>query len=145
LAAEPRSGDDLARLLMEKAAGDEKILFRLIDDDDIPGDGLGFHAQQAVEKMIKAVLAHNEISYDRTHNIAYLLNLLDGTSIPKPERAGDLPNLSPWAAELRYARQPEAVPDRAEMRSLVEQAKTWAEVQLVGLYDGPSGPDSPAG
>ena len=70
MAAEPRSGDDLARLLMEKAAGDEKILLRLIDEDDIPDDGLGFHAQQAVEKMIKAILAHNEIVYERTHNIA---------------------------------------------------------------------------
>jgi hypothetical protein len=122
LAAEPRSGDDLAQLLMEKAAGDESILFRLIDEDDIPDDGLGFHAQQAVEKMIKAVLAHNEVAYERTHNIAYLLTLLDGESIPKPDRAADLPNLSPWAAELRYARQPEAVPDRSEMRSLVEGA-----------------------
>lgn len=93
---------------MEKAAGDEKILLRLIDDEDIPDDGLGFHAQQAVEKMLKAVLAHNEVSYERTHNIAYLLTLLDGAGIPKPERAADLPNLSPWAAELRYARQPEA-------------------------------------
>lgn len=135
LVAEPRSGDDLAQLLMEKAAGDEKILLRLVDEDDIPDDGLGFHAQQAVEKMIKAVLAHNDVSYERTHNIAYLLTLLDGASIPKPGNAASLPNLSPWAAELRYARQPEAVPDRTEMRSLVEQTKTWAEAQLAGLYD----------
>ncbi|MET0306506.1 MAG: HEPN domain-containing protein [Solirubrobacterales bacterium] len=106
--AEPRSSDDLAQLLMEKAAGDEKILLRLIDDDDIPDDGLGFHAQQAVEKMIKAVLAHNDVSYERTHNIAYLLTLLDDASIPRPDNAANLPNLSPWAAELRYARQPEA-------------------------------------
>jgi HEPN domain-containing protein len=134
LAAEPRSGDDHALLLMEKAAGDEKILFRLIDEDDIPDDGLGFHAQQAVEKMIKAVLAHNEVSYERTHNIAYLLNLLDEASIPKPDRADDLPNLSPWAAELRYSRRPEGVPDRPEMRSLVEQTKAWAESQLEGVY-----------
>jgi HEPN domain len=125
LAAEPRSGSELAQLLMEKAAGDEKILFRLIDDEDIPDDGLGFHAQQAVEKMIKAVLAHHKVSYERTHNIAYLLTLLDGAGIPKPDRADDLPNLSPWAAELRYARQPEAVPNRQEMRSLVEQTKVW--------------------
>lgn len=134
LAAEPRSGDDLAQLLMEKAAGDEKILLRLIDDDDIPDDGLGFHAQQAVEKMIKAVLAHNDVSYERTHNIAYLITLLDSASIPKPDNAANLPNLSPWAAELRYVRQPEAVPDRAEMRSLVEQTKVWAKAQLAGLY-----------
>jgi hypothetical protein len=135
LVAKPRSGDDLAQLLMEKAAGDEKILLRLIDEDDIPDDGLGFHAQQAVEKMIKAVLAHNDVSYERTHNIAYLLTLLDNESIPKPGNAVSLPNLSPWAAELRYTRQPEAVPDRTEMRSLVEQTKVWAKAQLVGLYD----------
>lgn len=143
--AEPRSGDDHAQLLMEKAAGDEKILFRLIDEDDIPDDGLGFHAQQAVEKMIKAVLAQNEVTYERTHNIAYLLNLLDEASISKPDRANDLPNLSPWAAELRYSRSLGDVPDRPEMRSLVEQTKVWAEGQLTGLYDGPSGPDSSAG
>jgi HEPN domain-containing protein len=141
LAAEPRSGNELAQLLMEKAAGDEKILFRLIDDEDIPDDGLGFHAQQAVEKMIKAVLAHHKVSYERTHNIAYLLTLLDGADIPKPDRADDLPNLSPWAAELRYARQPEAVPDRQEMRSLVEQTKTWAEARLAAV-PGPGKGDS---
>ncbi len=145
MAAEPRSSDDLAQLLMEKAAGDEKILFRLIDEDDIPDDGLGFHAQQAVEKMVKAVLAHNDISFERTHNIAYLLTLLDGASISKPDNAVDLPNLSPWAAELRYARQPETVPDRTEMRSLVEQTKAWAKAQLAGLYDEPTRPDSSAG
>ena len=90
---------------------DEKILFRLIDEDDIPDDGLGFHAQQAVEKTIKAVLP-----------------------------ADDLPNLSPWAAELRYSRRPEDVPDRPEMRSLVEQTKVWAESQLKGDYDSSSRP-----
>jgi hypothetical protein len=117
LAAEPRSGDDLARLLMEKAVGDEKILLRLIDEDDIPDDGLGFHAQQAVEKRIKAVLAQNEVAYERTHNIAYLLKLLDDAGITKPAGAEDLPNLSPWAAELRYGRTPEATPDRGQMRT----------------------------
>jgi HEPN domain-containing protein len=97
---------------MEKAAGDEKILLRLIDEDDIPDDGLGFHAQQAVEKRIKAVLAQNEVVYERTHNIAYLVKLLDDAGITKPDEADDLPNLSPWAAELRYGRPPGATPDR---------------------------------
>ena len=116
---------------MEKAAGDEMILARLIADDDIPDDALGFHAQQAVEKMVKAVLAHNDVSYERTHNIAYLLTLLDGAGIPKPESADALPNLSPWAAEFRYARQPEAALDRKEIPSMVEQTKSWAETQLA--------------
>ncbi len=120
--------------MMEKAAGDEGSLLRLIDKTTSKRRPW-FHAQQAVEKMIKAVLAHNDVSFERTHNIAYLLTLLDSAGIPKPGNAGNLPNLSPWAAELRYARQPEAVPDRAEMRSLVEQARVWAKAQLAGLYD----------
>lgn len=131
LAAEPRSGDDLAQLLMEKAAGDEKILLRLIEDDDIPDDGIGFHAQQAVEKRIKAVLAQNEVAYERTHNIAYLLKLLDDAGIAKPDEAVDLPNLSPWAAELRYGRPLGATPDRPQMRRLVEQTRVWADTQLA--------------
>jgi HEPN domain len=131
LATEPRSGNDLAQLLMEKAAGDEKILLRLIDDDDIPDDGLGFHAQQAVEKRVKAVLAQNEVVYERTHNIAYLLKLLDDAGIPKPDEADDLPNLSPWAAELRYGRPSGATPDRQQMRRLVKRTKVWADAHLA--------------
>lgn len=57
MAAEPCSGGDLAQLLMGKAAGDEKILFRLIDETDIHDDGLGFHAQQAVETWAETQLA----------------------------------------------------------------------------------------
>ncbi len=90
-------------VLMEKAAGDEKILIRLIDDDDTPDDGLGFHAQQAVEKMMKAVLAHNDVTYERTHNIAYLLNLLDDAGLPRPDLADDLSNLSPWAGDCAFS------------------------------------------
>lgn len=130
---------------MEKAAGDEKILLRLIDDEDIPDDGLGFHAQQAVEKMVKAVLAHNGVAYERTHNIAYLLKLLDNAGISKPDGAADLPNLSPWAAELRYGRSPDAAPDRPQMRNLVKQTKVWADGLLADVYDETSGPDSSAG
>lgn len=47
---------------MRKAAGDEIVLVRLIEDGDVPDDVLGFDAQQAVEKMIKAVLVHNDVS-----------------------------------------------------------------------------------
>lgn len=128
---------------MEKAAGDEKILIRLIDDEDIPDDGLGFHAQQAVEKMMKAVLTHNDVTYERTHNIAYLLTLLDDAELPRPEHADDLPNLSPWAGEFRYARVPDAVPDRQEMRTLVERTRAWAETQLPDAPPDP-GHDEPS-
>lgn len=64
--------------------------------------------------MIKAVLARKEVVFERTHNIAYLLELLDSASIDKPAGAGDLPNLSPWTAELRYPADPPRLPGQRE-------------------------------
>lgn len=58
---------------------------RLIDIPEVVDETLGFHAQQAVEKLIKAVLVRNGVAYDRTHNIAYLLTLLDGAGVD-PQR-----------------------------------------------------------
>jgi HEPN domain-containing protein len=129
---EPRSGDELARVLMRKAGGDEIVLVRLIEDDDVPDEVLGFHAQQAVEKMIKAVLASNRVSYERTHNITYLLTLLDSSKIARPEQADSLPDLTPWAAGFRYSDLPEPALDRQETLSLVDRTKAWATGQLDG-------------
>lgn len=126
LAASPGSGEELARLLIEKAGSDEMALRRLAEDDGIPDDVLGFHAQQAVEKMIKAVLALNEVAYERTHNITYLLTLLDSASIPRPTHTERLSELTPWAAEFRYAEVPEPVLHRRDTLSLVEQTRRWA-------------------
>jgi len=115
---------------MRKAGGDEIVLVRLIEDDDVPDDVLGFHAQQAVEKMIKAVLASNDISYERTHNITYLLTLLDSSKIPRPEQADRLPDLTPWAAGFRYSDLPEPTLNRGETLSLIEGTKICAAEQI---------------
>jgi HEPN domain-containing protein len=131
LPAEPRSGADLARLLMRKAAGDAAALARLAEDDDIPDDVLGFHAQQAVEKLIKAVLAKHGVSYERTHNLTYLVTLLESAKIPSPPGVEMLPTLTPWATEFRYRDVPEAALDRQETLSLVAQAKKWAVGQTA--------------
>jgi hypothetical protein len=48
-----RDLEDLARLLADKAAGDEGVLEKLSPECDIPDEVLGFPAQQAVEKLIK--------------------------------------------------------------------------------------------
>jgi HEPN domain-containing protein len=60
---------ELALLLQRKAAGDEMILAKLLDDSDVPDDVLGFHAQQAIEKRMKAALALNEVEFEHTHSI----------------------------------------------------------------------------
>ncbi len=45
-------------------------------DEDSPTDTICFHAQQCVEKYIKALMVLNQIPFPKTHNLIELLNLL---------------------------------------------------------------------
>jgi HEPN domain-containing protein len=58
----------LATLLLRKAKQDQYVINRFLGDASAPDEIIGFHAQQAVEKLIKAVLAHRAIEYRRTHH-----------------------------------------------------------------------------
>ena len=46
---------------------------------------LCFHAQQAAEKAIKAVLLFHKITFPKTHNIEHLLKLLKNANINVPK------------------------------------------------------------
>jgi HEPN domain-containing protein len=51
----------LAELLLRKAESDLAVARVLAADPDPHDDAIGFHAQQAVEKALKAVLALEQI------------------------------------------------------------------------------------
>ncbi len=54
-----------AEVLLLKAASDEAVLsFALVSDSIV-----GFHAQQAVEKLMKALLTQLKIPYELTHSL----------------------------------------------------------------------------
>ena len=127
---------ELALLLARKAEGDEAILDRLLDDHDIPDDVLGFHVQQAVEKRLKAVLALNEVEYEHTHSISYLIALIEQLGVDLPERRDEMAGLTPWAVAARYDGTFEKVLDRAAARALVAALRDWSG-RLVGEYSMP--------
>jgi HEPN domain-containing protein len=57
-----------------KAEEDLKAAMILFDSGDFPSAVVCFHAQQAVEKYLKAFLTENDIEFRRTHD---LINLID--------------------------------------------------------------------
>jgi HEPN domain-containing protein len=125
-----------ARLLMQKAAEDVYVLERLAGDAKAPDAIMGFHAQQAVEKCLKAVLTSRGIPYARTHDLAALIDLLDRSCIGLPPKAECLPRLSPFAAEHRYGRLPpesgaEEAFDRDWAMDRVREVTGWAESKLA--------------
>jgi hypothetical protein len=93
-----RDARDLARLLLAKAAGDEGALRALLPHHDIPDGVLGFHAQQAVEKRLKAVLTLQGIDYPMTHNLGELARRLTAAGIDLPAPIEEIRILTPWGS-----------------------------------------------
>lgn len=93
---------------------------------------LCFHAQQAVEKCIKAVLVSYGISQPRTHDIAHLIALLPGGTPPPPDAEGAA-SLTTYAVMLRYPGDYEDVTeaDYREALLLATSVYVWAERILV--------------
>ncbi len=64
---------DLAARFARKARSDEIALDKLADDPDVPDDLIGFHSQQALEKLLKAALAHAGVVPPRIHDLGELM------------------------------------------------------------------------
>ena len=91
-----------AELLLHKAEQDEFALEKLISDPASPDEIIGFHAQQAIEKTLKAVLTNSAIYYGRTHNLGVLLDLLRANIISFPRNSRKSRRLTPFAVDFRY-------------------------------------------
>jgi hypothetical protein len=52
VSSQKRDLGDVAARFVRKARSDEIALDKLADDPDVPDDLIGFHAQQALEKLL---------------------------------------------------------------------------------------------
>jgi len=59
---------------------------------------IGFHAQQAVEKCIKAVLARHEVAIRKVHDLHALMDLLADQRLPAPPMRQEIVELNPFAS-----------------------------------------------
>ena len=89
---------------------------------------LCFHAQQACEKSLKAVLLHLEIDFPFTHDIQALMDLLPDQMARAPELAAAA-DLTPFAVAARYPGEGEPVTgeEYREAVKVAEAIMAWAE------------------
>ena len=120
----------IPRLLLESARQDEKAVAALSSIPDIGDAIVGFHAQQAVEKAIKAVLSSAGIAFRSTHDIAELLDILTDSGLPPPPQAETLDELNPYAVEARYGLVPISGLDRQKVGITIGQLLAWAEMRI---------------
>lgn len=102
MSSQKRDLHDVAARFARKARSDEIALDKLADDPDVPDDLIGFHAQQALEKLLKAALAHAGVAPPRIHDLGKLLALLTDADMSPPASAREVRALVPWAVEFRY-------------------------------------------
>jgi HEPN domain-containing protein len=121
----------LAELLLRKAESDLAVARVLAADPDPHDDAIGFHAQQAVEKALKAVLALEQIEAPRTHDITFLVELLDQHRIEMPATLVESEWLGPWAVTMRYD-DIEEVLDRTGALDAALAATVWASGRIDG-------------
>jgi HEPN domain-containing protein len=68
-------------------------------------DIIAFHCQQAVEKYIKAVLVSFDLSFRRSHDLIYLLEVLAQNVVVSEELYEKASLLNSFSVEVRYPNQ----------------------------------------
>jgi len=109
-----------------KAENDLKTVeheFSLSPEETIT-DSVCYHAQQAVEKFLKAYLISRNHEFGQTHNLEYLLQLCG--KYDKSILQYDLGNLSTYAVKIRYP-DDFYIPDYEEAKEAYDLAKDIKE------------------
>jgi HEPN domain-containing protein len=119
-----------ALLLLRKAREDIGAVEKLFEDADVADSVVGFHAQQAVEKALKAVLASRGDDFPWTHDLRHLIERLDAVETPLPSQLREIRVLGPWAVEFRYGETIDDSLDRERAVALIGETVAWAEAQI---------------
>ncbi len=120
-----------AHAFLQRADADLAAVRALEALVDVPDEIVGFHGQQAAEKLLKAVLAAHGIDFPRTHSIRFLLDLLDDRGLAPPPDLHGVVELYPFGVQLRYeAPFDEAPLERAAMRELLERLRVWTAAHV---------------
>jgi len=93
--------------------------------NNCPFDTVCFHAQQCVEKYIKALLSFKAIDFPKTHDISELIALLP-KGIRPDLTAEEQERLTDYATSMRYPGDWEPI-TRAEAENAVAAAKMVRE------------------
>jgi HEPN domain-containing protein len=93
---------ELVRQWLEKAEDDWRLSHRLAGDLESYTEATAFHAQQAVEKYLKAFLTWHQIEFPKTHDIKRLLELAGEYDPGLTQELSDAAALTAYAVEYHY-------------------------------------------
>lgn len=118
---------DLAKAYLTKGREDESVLEVCLTDPRISDAVFGFHAQQAAEKYLKAVLAIDQERPQKSHDLRSLAEQCGQAGHPMPDEYEEVLELSPFAVQERYPFALTPPISRRDISYSVAQLRGWVE------------------
>lgn len=126
---------DEARSLLALALEDAAAFRVLIASRSVRPATAFFHAQQAVEKAIQAVLVLHGVPFGRTHDLVELgyraRDLVPGA----PFAIERLARLNPYAVAFRYGEPSADLLEPVEADEIVASVTEWADTCIQAVTD----------
>jgi len=119
------SHSEQAAALFEAAQRDHQTFRILLGAPEAPLETTLFHAQQALEKGLKAALVAGDIVFPRTHDLLELFDLATNNELQIPLARDLMARLGPYAVEFRYLGVIAPEVSREEAATAVEAFMGW--------------------
>jgi len=113
-------------MLLRLADQDRKAFLTLCANPELEMRVVGFHAQQAVEKFLKAALVARGKVFTPTHDLARLAQALEATGVVLPVAIDALKRLNPYAVAFRYDDRDIQTIARGDISALVDAIANFA-------------------
>jgi len=128
--------DELVGQWIEKAHLDLDVACNLVSQGARFFPAAAFHAQQAAEKYLKALLVHHQIEFPRTHDLGELLDLLAPVEGPLVSLLAEATALNPYSVDMRYPGEMPEISD-GEAKQATELARAVRDAVLTALANRP--------
>jgi len=119
-------GHEEALRALRVADRDIVAFSKMKNDPDFHFATTCFHAQQAVEKCMKAVMFERGIAFAPIHDLARLAMILQEHGGVVPCNADDLRKLNPFAVTFRYDDTDIPLISVTEVEAMVDAMRLWA-------------------
>lgn len=123
---------DFVRQWLDKAGKDLEAAGVLLAGEMKDYESAGFHAQQAAEKFLKAVLVRHQVEFPKSHDVRLLRGLVARVDRALAEGISAADALTPYGVEGRYPGDSDPVP-RERASSAVRLAEQVGEAALSHL------------
>ena len=122
--------ESVAAMMLRAAAIDVAACRALAAAPGIADTVIGFHAQQACEKCLKAVLSAAGVEFSRTHDLVRLMDLADAGGVDFPAQARWIDVLNPYAVAARYGLVETGRLDQLRALATIAHLLEWAHGRL---------------